>query len=87
MIVRARKQEDGVELGMSHMWMEYPVFHKPASLPSAARRCLPQKGISQVDPDPSLDADVIRVASALALAVAWGVQGCACGLDPSRLAK
>lgn len=51
------------------------MFEKPASLLSAAQRCLPQKGTFKVDPDPSLDADVILVASALALAVAWGVRG------------
>lgn len=38
----------------------------------------PQKGASRAHPDPSLDADVILVASALVLAVAWGLRGCAC---------
>lgn len=44
--------------------------------PMLLLRGLPQQGTSPADLDPSLDADVILVASALALAAAWRVEGC-----------
>lgn len=56
----------------SHLGGEDPAAQEPVSLPSAAPRRLRGRATSKADPDPSLDAGVVLVASALALSVAGG---------------
>lgn len=63
--------------------MEFRQLREPTFVPWAALRGLLQKGALPKQTRTPAWTDVILVASALALAIAWGVQGCACWPDHS----
>ena len=63
----------------SHLGVQDQASQELVSLPSAPLRRLRRRATSRADLDPSLDADVMLVASALALSAACGAVWCAGG--------